>query len=162
MLLAGTADAPWGMRLPGTVSRELRRRLLDGDLPAPVLAVVGLADQAASTGREVLHHVTTSPADLRDTVVDGYQRLVLRGQDRSVEMAADRAVRARVGRMGDTVAPRAARATVRWNERRKRWVQSPTAHRAATARDRARSAAHRFQQMNAPVLISETDGPQPQ
>ena len=140
------------MSVPQDISRSLTRRVLDGDLPGPVFAVVGLVDEMAQQTRGALAGAARAPSSLVASVADQYDAFVARGQDRAVEIATERAVRARVSRLEDRVAPSAARATVRLNERRKRWNQSPTASRATVAKERARAAATRFNELNTPVL----------
>ncbi len=161
--MVGVLVAPGGripphhglMSVPQDISRSLTRRVLDGDLPGPVFAVVGLVDEMAQQTRQVLSAATATPGDLAAAAASHYTALVQRGQDRSIEIAAERAVRGRVSRFEDRVAPSAARATVRLNERRKRWNQSPTASRATAAKERARAAATRFNELNTPVLEDE-------
>ena len=143
------------MSLPTDISRSLTRRVLDGDLPGPVYAVVGLVDGVSQQTRDAISAATRTPASLAATALTRYSALVERGQSRSVEIAAERAVRARVSRVEDRVAPSAARATVRLNERRRKWAQSRTAERAATTRARAKAAADRFSELNSPVLIDD-------
>lgn len=133
----------------------LTRRVLDGDLPSPVFAVVGLVDDMTTQARDALSGATDVPSSLAAKLSERYSAFVTRGQDRCVEIATERAVRARVSRLEDRVAPSAARATVRLNERRKRWNASPTATRAATAKERARAAANRFNELNTPVMESD-------
>lgn len=143
--------------LPDDLSRSLTRRLLDGELPGPVYAAVGLIDGVSQHGRQVLHTVTAAPNLVLTTLTGGYDSLVRRGQDRSVELAAERAVRARVSRVEDRLAPGAARATVRWNDRRKRWSSSQPVRRAAATRAKARAAAERINEMSSPVLAAGDD-----
>ena len=130
----------------------LTRRMLDGDLPTPLYAVVGLADQVTSTTRDLVTQVTNVPGSLVGEAQRQYESLVERGQSRSVEIAAERAVRERVSRFEDRVAPGAGRATARINERRKKWRDSPTRRRTESARARARAAADKLAQVNSPVL----------
>ncbi len=134
----------------------LTRRMLDGELPTPLYAVVGLADQVTSTTRGLVTQVTAVPGTLVGEAQRQYDSLVQRGQSRSVEIAAERAVRDRVARFEDRVAPGAGRATARFNERRKKWRESPTGKRTSTARSRARAAADRFDQVTTPVLAEPT------
>ena len=143
------------MSLPADVSRSLTRRMLDGELPAPVYAVVGLVDEVSGQARQVVSAATAAPAGLASAALAQYSALVQRGQDRSIEIAAERAVRDRVSRFEDRVAPAAARASVRVNERRKQWNNSRVSDRAATARARARAAAERFNELNSPVLADD-------
>ena len=143
------------MSLPPDVSRSLTRRLFDGELPSPVYAVVGLVDEVGEQTRQVVTAALRTPRTLTGTAGQRYAHWVRRGQTRSVEVATERAVRDKVSRWEDKVAPAAARATVRINERRRRWAGSRAAERAAAARDRARAAADRFNEMNAPVLMDE-------
>lgn len=143
------------MSVPQEISRSLTRRVLDGDLPGPVFAVVGLVDDLAQHTRDAVSGAAGAPGSLVASVAGHYSALVTRGQDRCVEIATERAVRARVSRLEDRVAPSAARATVRINERRKRWNQSQTATRAAAAKERARAAATRFNELNTPVMAAD-------
>lgn len=141
------------MTLPQDISRSLTRRVLDGELPAPVYAVIGAVDELSQNARTALSEVTRTPVTLASAVIGHYDTLVARGQSRSVEFAAERAVRKRVSQFEDRWAPTAARTTARINERRKRWQNTRVAHRGARARERARATADRFAEMNAPVLI---------
>lgn len=90
-----------------------------------------------------------------------YNTLADRGRDEAVAFAAERAVRARVSRVEDRVAPKAGRAAVRFLERRRRLQESPAVRRTASAAQRtrfaARRGAERFSQMNAPVMAADPD-----
>lgn len=143
------------MSVPQDVSRALTRRVLDGDLPGPVFAAVGLVDDLAGHTRDALTGAASVPATVVSTIGRRYDEFVARGQDRAIEIATERAVRARVSRLEDRVAPSAARATVRLNDRRKRWINSTAATRATTAKERARAAALRFNELNTPVMEDE-------
>lgn len=145
------------MSVSQDLSRSLTRRVLDGDLPGPVFAVVGLVDEVATQTRQAISGATSAPAAIVGSVAAQYSAMVERGQSRSVEIAAERAVRNRVSRMEDRVAPSAARATVRLNDRRKRLARSRAAERAAAARGRAKAAAERFNEINSPVLADDGD-----
>ncbi|MEI2716024.1 MAG: hypothetical protein V9E98_03350 [Candidatus Nanopelagicales bacterium] len=146
------------MTLPEDLSQSLTRRVLDGELPEPVYAVIGAVDGLSRNARGALSGVTRTPSALAAAVVDQYDNLVARGQSRSVEFAAERAVRKRVSRFEDRWAPTAARTTARINERRQRWRDTRGAQRAARAKERARRTADRFAEMNAPVLMDEATG----
>lgn len=126
----------------------LTRRMLDGDLPAPLYAVVGLADQVAGNTRGLMAQASGLPGAVVGEAQRQYESLVRRGQERSVEIAAERAVREQVSRFEDRVAPRAGRATARFNERRKKWRRSETGKRTAAARTRARD---HFDRVTTPV-----------
>lgn len=157
--------------------RTMARAVLDHQLPGPVYAAVGLIDRVrhdvgsttigdvvsagiqvpvtvAAAALRLTTSLSSTPAALTAAAQQEYDGLVDRGQVRSVEIAAERAVRKRVSRFSDQIAPRAARATVRWNGRRQRWAASRTARRAAEARLRAQRAAQRFSEFNAPVLAT--------
>lgn len=160
--------------------RAIVRTVLDHELPGPLYAAVGLVDRVkhevasatigdvisagiqvpvsvAATAWRLTASVSDTPRALTAAAQQEYDDLVDRGQVRSVEIAAERAVRKRVSRFEDHIAPRAARATVRWNSRRQRWAASRAARRAAEARLRAQRAARRFSEFNAPVLAEEPE-----
>lgn len=93
---------------------------------------------------------------LRAVADETYVSFVERGERRVVEVSTERAVRRKVGRMQDNVAPKAARAAVRVQHRR-RWLrESPRIQTAVTTAQQthqaARRSADRFAEMNAPVL----------
>lgn len=155
------------MALTDDARKALARRVLDGDAPGPVYAVVGFADRlAADTAQaralfgggvgSVVSGLVAVPKVVWDTATTEYSTLVRRGEERSVELAAERAVRKRVTRFEDRIAPRAARTTVRVNEHRKQWAASRARRHAVRARRQARAAAQRFAELNAPVLEEPT------
>ena len=72
----------------------LTRRMLDGDLPAPLYAVVGLADQVTSTPATPSRS-RTCPGSLVAEAQRQYGAAGRGGQSWSVEIAAERAVRER-------------------------------------------------------------------
>lgn len=93
---------------------------------------------------------------LRQAADDVYLVFVQRGERRVVEISAERAVRRKVGRVQDNVAPKAARAAVRIQHRR-RWLrESERVQGAVTTvmqtHRAAKRSADRFAEMNAPVL----------
>ena len=118
-------------------------------LPEAALASTlnGLTAAAIEGGRSVGH--------LQGWLNNSYEDLVSRGERRVVSTATERAVRKRVTRVEDQVAPRAARAAVRMSERKRQLDESPRAQRAFAAAKKARVAAkrsaERFHEMNAPV-----------
>ncbi len=143
------------MPLPQDLSRSLTRRLFDGDLPGPVYAAVGLVDEMTEQTRTAVTVAWNAPRTVSGSAAQRYADWVARGQSRSVEVATERVVRERVARWEDRVAPTAARATARWNERRRRWRATRAAGRASAAAQRARTAAERFNEMNSPVLADD-------
>ena len=95
-------------------------------------------------------------SSLRVVADDTYVSFVQRGERRVVEISAERAVRRKVGRVEDTMAPKAARAAVQLQQRR-RWLRESAQVQDAmtTARKTHRAAkrsADKFAEMNAPVL----------
>jgi hypothetical protein len=104
-------------------------------------------------------------ADLRQAATGYYRGLSQEGRDTVVAYAAERAVRTRVSRVEDSLAPRAGRAAVRIMEHRRRIEESPRAQRAAARAQRTRSAVRRgvdrFAELNRPVLADDTSGGQP-
>lgn len=137
----------------------VRTAIVERDLAAAIVAVpAGVGDAAL----RLTAALARTPGTVVAAATDEYDALVDRGQTRSVEIAAEQVVRKRVSRFEDQLAPRAARATVRWNDRRHRWNASPAGQRVQTARlrarvarERAREAAQRFGEFNAPVLAQE-------
>lgn len=159
-----------GVDVPSIVAdakRAVTRKVLDGDLPGPVFALFGLVDRVATDTDAARSRLTGSaaaglaavPRALWSAATTEYSTLVQRGEQRSVEIAAERAVRKRVSRFEEQIAPRAARTTVLVNERRKRWAASPARRRTQAARARAHAAAQRFAELNAPVLADEPPEP---
>lgn len=162
--LSGTHDGP--MTLTDDARKAVTRRVLDGDAPGPVYALVGLIDRVATDSAQArslfgggvgsaVSGLVSVPKVVWDAATSEYSALVQRGEERSVEIAAERAVRKRVTRFEDQIAPRAARTTVRVNERRKQWAASRARRHALRARQQARAAARRFGELNAPVLEDE-------
>ena len=140
--IAGVLDLAHSeiVALPGTITS------------APVSAWVIANDQAGAAAIEGARLA----ASLRVVADDTYLSFVQRGERRIVEISAERAVRRRVGRVEDSVAPKAARAAVQLQNRKRRLQESPRVQDALThARKTQRAAkrsADRFAEMNAPVL----------
>lgn len=118
----------------------------------PVSAWTMASEKATSAATEGTKFATS----LRGVADDTYLNFVQRGERRLVEISTERAVRRKVGRLEDNIAPKAASAAVKLQRRRRRLQESPRAQEAmATARNTHRAAkrsADRFAEMNAPVL----------
>jgi hypothetical protein len=165
---------PW----TDAVISPFRQTVRERGIPAPGYALIGAVDtlQTELSGLpEILRRapeaaLTTTVNGLSAVSIEGgrnvgqvrgwlatsYEDLVVRGERRVVTTATERAVRKRVTRLEDRVAPRAARAAVRLSERKRKLDDSPRAQRAFAAAQKARVAAKRssdrFHEMNAPVF----------
>lgn len=141
--LAGVLDLAHSeiMALPGVI------------VSAPISAFALASDPAVTAASEGAKLLTTIRAVAEET----YLGFVQRGERRVVEVSTERAVRRRVGLVEDKVAPKAAQAAVRLQQRRRRLRESPSAQdaltRAREAHRAAKRSADRFAQMNAPVLV---------
>lgn len=128
------------------------------DIAAGALAGV---QSAATTAGDAAGAIGAAVSRMGSGVAATYNTLAERGHDEAVAFAAERAVRARVSRVEDRVAPKAGRAAVRFLERRRRLQESPAVRRTASAAQRtrfaARRGAERFSQMNAPVMAADPD-----
>jgi hypothetical protein len=128
------------LALPGTITS------------APVSAWVRASEQATAAATESTRIVTS----LRTVADETYLNFVQRGERRVVEVSTERAVRRKVGRVEDNVAPKAARAAVQIQQRRRRWQESNRVQDAMTTARRthiaAKRSADKFAEMNAPVL----------
>lgn len=164
------------MRLVEIVGNAVQGRLAEGPLREPSLALIGAADAVAETlaqapdrvghgVRDRMEQVAGAPAvgwslvaDLPVRVSGAYDALVARGHVKAVEIGAENAVRARVDRVGDRVAPGAAKAAARVAVGRRRLAASPRAQRAKAA---AQRAAERIAESPAPPEVKTSYRPAP-
>ncbi|MAT61138.1 MAG: hypothetical protein CMH41_05785 [Micrococcales bacterium] len=180
------------MSLIDSLPGPLAERLSAAELPRPIYAVLGVAVLARSelrsptdiqrvptdlvtgvrggvaaavgTANSLVGKLTSAAGDMRGDAKTSYDGLVEEGHDAAVAYATERAVRSKVGKVEDKVAPRAGRAAARYVDLRRKWQEKPTVQRAKSAAERGRVAARRgatrFSEMNAPVM-DETAGQPP-
>ena len=133
--------------------------------PDPSAVAGNGSQEMPAGGRALLPHALTAEAltAARSWIVGSYQQLSARGEDELVSQVAERAVRQRVGVIEDRVAPRAARAAVRYHNRKQQFLASPTGQRTTVAAARTRvwwqRSAARFSELNQPVLLDDADTP---
>lgn len=147
--------------------RSVTRRWLDRDLPSPVFAVVGLIDAVTGNAGALVGDAARVPGQVWHAVGAQYEALVRRGHERVIEEQAQRAVRLRAPGLPQSVVRRSGPAAVRWNDRRLRWQASANGRRTRRAGgwvtrrvvSPSRTAAARFAERNAPVLLDPNDAP---
>lgn len=161
------------------IPESIRSNIKKNGLPDAGYALAGVLDLAQSEFTALPRTISSAPLSawslasnhtgaaasegvrllvtFRTVADETYVNLVQRGERRLVEVSTERAVRRKVGQVEDNVAPKAARAAVRLQHRRRRLQESPRIQDAvATARQThiaARRSADRFAEMNAPVLM---------
>ena len=134
------------------------------ELPAEV--AVGVRDGVASAkaaATDAVGQVSGALSALRGRTQTGYEDLADRGHDVAVSYATERAVRTRVSRVENRVAPTAGRAAAKAAEWQRRWQESPRRQRAAQAYQRVREAsrrgAERYGEMTTPVMVDDVNYP---
>lgn len=171
--------------VPPGIRNELKRRVVDDGLPDAAYAAIGGVEYTRDQIAQLPDRVSELPGraqglpdatftiatgalyalsrrsqstvnQVREDLTRAYTGLVVLGEESLVSATAERAVRKRVARAEDRIAPRVAAAAVRVQARRRRRQQSsaanPGAKRSARARAFATRSAARFAEMNAPVL----------
>ena len=176
---------PFTDSLPG----PLAERLSAAELPRPIYAVLGVAVLARSEiqSQADVHRVpadlanglrngaaaagaaasalagrlSQTAADLRGDAKESYEDFVEQGHDAAVAYATERAVRSKVSKVEDKVAPRAGRAAAKYVDIKRRWQEAPSVQRTKSAAQRAsasvRRGAARFSEMNAPVMAEDVE-----